>query len=200
MPERFAALVAEIRKTYGFTQEALARHLGVTFSTVNAWEAGRAVPQPRHRYRLEQMAKSGDRDVSHRDVLLVDPKQRTRQATARVLLDAAQALGVHIVIHEEPDDVLALVKIGLLRPSLTVFNLTQQSTAREHLRRLTSLPDGVGNIVIVDAHNDSNGTVQITVPRIQTIVGPFGLAEAGAALRQIDTPNTGSPWGELVSA
>jgi hypothetical protein len=146
------------------------------------------------------MAKSDNRDVSHRDVLLVDPKQRTRQATARVLLDAAQALGVHIVIHEEPDDVLALVKLGLLRPSLTVFKLAQQSTVREHLRRLTALPDAIGNIVLVDAHNDSNGTAQIAAPRIQTIAGPFGLAEAGAALRQIDTPNIGSSWGELVSA
>ena len=39
-----AAEVRAIRKALGFTQEEFARFLWVTFSTLNRWEAGRAVP------------------------------------------------------------------------------------------------------------------------------------------------------------
>jgi len=39
-----AAEVRGIRKALGFTQEEFARFLWVTFSTLNRWEAGRAVP------------------------------------------------------------------------------------------------------------------------------------------------------------
>jgi transcriptional regulator with XRE-family HTH domain len=41
-----AELVKQIRETRGLTQEALARELGVTFSTVNGWENGKHTPIP----------------------------------------------------------------------------------------------------------------------------------------------------------
>jgi len=50
-------LVAAIRRVTGRSQEALARDLGVSFATVNAWERGRARPVPRHRVALEEMGK-----------------------------------------------------------------------------------------------------------------------------------------------
>ena len=42
------AEVRKIRKAMGFTQEEFARFLWVTFSTLNRWEAGRAVPFGMH--------------------------------------------------------------------------------------------------------------------------------------------------------
>lgn len=42
MPE----LIKKIRELRGLTQEALARELGVTFSTVNGWENGKHTPMP----------------------------------------------------------------------------------------------------------------------------------------------------------
>ncbi len=39
-------LVRELRQEMGLTQEELAVSLGVTFSTVNRWENGRANPSP----------------------------------------------------------------------------------------------------------------------------------------------------------
>jgi transcriptional regulator with XRE-family HTH domain len=40
------ALIRNIRAARGLTQEALAREIGVTFSTVNGWENGRHRPIP----------------------------------------------------------------------------------------------------------------------------------------------------------
>jgi transcriptional regulator with XRE-family HTH domain len=40
------SLITSIRAARGLTQEALAREIGVTFSTVNSWENGRHRPIP----------------------------------------------------------------------------------------------------------------------------------------------------------
>jgi len=56
----FAALVREIRRTLGITQEQLARDLHVTFSTVNGWENGKHRPIPALVGRLVELA-----DASH---------------------------------------------------------------------------------------------------------------------------------------
>lgn len=48
MSNMTAAEVRKIRKALGFSQEDLARFLWVTFSTLNRWEAGRAVPFGMH--------------------------------------------------------------------------------------------------------------------------------------------------------
>jgi transcriptional regulator with XRE-family HTH domain len=40
------SLIRNIRTARGLTQEALAREIGVTFSTVNGWENGRHHPIP----------------------------------------------------------------------------------------------------------------------------------------------------------
>lgn len=50
------ALVKAIRRSRDLTQEQLARELGVTFSTVNAWENGRHRPIPALLAALERLA------------------------------------------------------------------------------------------------------------------------------------------------
>jgi putative transcriptional regulator len=45
-PASVAQLVRKIRELRNLTQEALARELGVTFSTVNGWENGKHTPMP----------------------------------------------------------------------------------------------------------------------------------------------------------
>ena len=49
-------LVRGIRESTGWTQEELARQIGVSFSTVNAWQRGRRNPHPYLRKRLEELA------------------------------------------------------------------------------------------------------------------------------------------------
>jgi putative transcriptional regulator len=56
------ALVKDLRKHLGLTQEQLAQELCVTFSTVNQWENGRRRPQPYLLKRLLKMKASIDND------------------------------------------------------------------------------------------------------------------------------------------
>ena len=46
MSQDIAKMILEIRIKNGWSQERLAQELGVSFSTVNAWERGRRSPQP----------------------------------------------------------------------------------------------------------------------------------------------------------
>lgn len=50
-----ARLVATLRSRRGLTQEQLAHELGVSFSTVNAWERGRSQPRRPRRLQLEEL-------------------------------------------------------------------------------------------------------------------------------------------------
>ena len=50
------SLIRNIRSVRGLTQEALAREIGVTFSTVNGWENGRHRPIPALITRLLDIA------------------------------------------------------------------------------------------------------------------------------------------------
>ena len=50
------SLVRGIRSARGLTQEALAREIGVTFSSVNGWENGRHRPIPALVARLLEIA------------------------------------------------------------------------------------------------------------------------------------------------
>ena len=48
-------LIREMRAHVGLTQEQLALHLGVTYSTMNRWENGRGNPSPLAIQKIEQM-------------------------------------------------------------------------------------------------------------------------------------------------
>jgi len=49
----FPALVKSIRKQLDFSQEDLARALGVSFATVNRWENGQAMPSKLAKAQLD---------------------------------------------------------------------------------------------------------------------------------------------------
>ena len=53
-------LIKEIRILTSLTQEQLAVHLGVTYSTVNRWENGRGKPSPLAMWRIEEMLQGMD--------------------------------------------------------------------------------------------------------------------------------------------
>jgi DNA-binding transcriptional regulator YiaG len=51
--------IKTIRFELGFTQEDLARKLGLTLSTVSKWEQGVTSPSPLAREKLEKFLKRG---------------------------------------------------------------------------------------------------------------------------------------------
>jgi CheY-like chemotaxis protein len=113
-----AELVAAIRRTSGSTQEALARRLGVSFPTVNAWERGRSSPRPNHRRQLEQLAE--ELGITTETMVLViddDP------ATGAIVDAAAQQVGAAITVESALDGWEGLVKCGSLRPALIFLDI-----------------------------------------------------------------------------
>jgi len=62
-PENFPAQLKAVRQQLGFSQEDLARALGVSFATVNRWENGKAAPSKLAKGAYEgycaKMAKQG---------------------------------------------------------------------------------------------------------------------------------------------
>ncbi len=57
-----AKLSRELRVLFGLTQEQLALHLGVTYSTINRWENGRGNPSPLAIQKIEQiLVRMGER-------------------------------------------------------------------------------------------------------------------------------------------
>lgn len=61
--------ISELRNRFGITQSELARRLGVTRSSVNAWELGFATPQLKH---IVEMSKIFGTTVD--EILNVSPK------------------------------------------------------------------------------------------------------------------------------
>jgi DNA-binding transcriptional regulator YiaG len=51
--------IKTIRLEFGFTQEDLARKLGLTLSTVSKWEQGVTSPSPLAREKLDRLLKKG---------------------------------------------------------------------------------------------------------------------------------------------
>ena len=56
-----AAGLKRIRKLHGWSQEDLARELGVSFATVNRWENGKTKPSRLAQDKIKQVANMGNR-------------------------------------------------------------------------------------------------------------------------------------------
>ncbi len=113
-----AELVAAIRRVGGDTQEALARRLGVSFPTVNAWERGRSSPRPDHRRALEQLAV--DLGItSEITVLVIDDDP----ATGAIIDAAAREVDPAITVESALNGWEGLVRCGSLRPALIFLDI-----------------------------------------------------------------------------
>jgi transcriptional regulator with XRE-family HTH domain len=86
-------LVKRIREANGDTQEGLARRLGLSYPTINAWERGRSAPTPRHRAKLESLAKDLG-IVSELIVLVIDDDPNTALVVESVAADVDTAVSV----------------------------------------------------------------------------------------------------------
>lgn len=80
MGHEIARLVKAIRRARNLTQEGLARELGVTFSTVNAWENGRHRPIRALLVALERLAPSPREEAGR---TRIRGEGRARAATRR---------------------------------------------------------------------------------------------------------------------
>ncbi len=111
-------LVAEIRRVTGETQEGLARRLGVSFPTVNAWERGRSTPRADRRRQLEELAS--ELGISAEvPVLVIDDDP----ATGAVVDAAAREVDSAITVESALSGWEGLVRCGSLRPRLIFLDI-----------------------------------------------------------------------------
>ena len=57
--DNIAAALKKLRQTRGWSQEDLARELGVSFATVNRWENGKTKPSRLAYEKINQIEKMG---------------------------------------------------------------------------------------------------------------------------------------------
>lgn len=137
-------LAAAIRRETGWSQEALARELGVSFATVNAWERGRSRPLPRHRVSLEEMGKRVG--VSRNLVVLVVDDDPAACAIVEGLL-ASSERSVNVVTTTSGSEGLLLC--GALKPDVLFLDILMPDIdGLEVARRVDRIP-GLERIRIV---------------------------------------------------
>lgn len=113
-----AELVARIRATSGDTQEGLARKLGVSYPTVNAWERGRSEPHADRRRALETLAASlGIR--AELAVLIIDDDP----VTAEIVRAAAVDVDAAVTVTAALDGWEGLIACGAIMPPLLLLDV-----------------------------------------------------------------------------
>lgn len=118
-------LVETIRSHAGLTQEGLARQLGVSFATVNAWERGRSEPRRTRRLALERLAESVVEPVTGRRaggevvVLVVDDDPVARHLVETMVRRAAAGSTVHLA----SGGIEGLLLCGAVRPDVLFLDV-----------------------------------------------------------------------------
>lgn len=111
-------LVARIRTTAGLTQEQLARQLGVSFPTVNAWERGRAEPRAYHRASLDAMAKAHG-IIQGLTVLIIDDDEDVAEMMASVI----EAYFEDVVVSIAASGTAGLLTCGAIKPDIVLLDV-----------------------------------------------------------------------------
>lgn len=151
---RTADLVAAIREKGRYTQEALARELGVSFATINAWERGRSIPRQTHVSSLETLASSLgiQTDLT---VLAIDDDP----AACAIIEGLVAGSGLPARVETTTDPTRGLILAGALDPDLLLLDIMMPDLdGFELARQLGEIPMiRVPVIVFVTAAADERG-------------------------------------------
>ncbi len=157
-----ADLVARIRERTGDTQEALARRLGVSFPTVNAWERGRSRPRALHRRKLEHLADEVgvDRGMT---ILVIDDDPVTSELVAAAATEVDTGISVEMAL----DGWEGLVKCGSLTPDLLFLDIMMPGLDGIEVAKRLPKMSGLGDLRVVFVTSS-------TEPSILERVGALG--------------------------
>ena len=144
-------LVSAIRHAGGYTQEALARELGVSFTTVNSWERGRSRPRRAHTLALKSLAHSLDirTDIS---VLIIDDDP----TACEVVEGLVKASKTHAEVYTATDPSEGLLLCGAVDPDVLLLDIMMpEINGFELAQRLEDLDlNHTSQIVFVTASTD----------------------------------------------
>lgn len=168
------------------TQEELARRLGVSFSTVNAWEAGRARPQPRHRRRLEDLVRDLAGGPAELEVLVVDDDELELRVIGQLVRDVADVLDLPVRVTAESDGMRALITLGRLQPSVAFVDVIMPGLDGFELADRIADLDGLSSqqLVLVTAGREPGIEAAAAERGLRLLDKPLEIRDIGAALRQ----------------
>jgi CheY-like chemotaxis protein len=169
-------LVSAIRKRAGLTQEALARNLGVSFATLNAWERGRSEPRASHRRSLEEMAIDIGVDGGLR-VLIVDDDPASRAVLAGILYGLPRDL----TVWSESNGTDGLLRCGAIRPDVMFLDIRMPGidgfAVAERVNQIGGLEDvriifntSLTDDTVLDRARRSGAVAVITKPNTPRLV------------------------------
>lgn len=178
-------LVSAIREIGGYSQEALARELGVSFATVNAWERGRSQPRPSHLRSLRSMAQSlGIRtDIM---VLAIDDDPSTCALIEGMVAGASTPASVKTTVDPFDAFILSgaldpdLILIDVMMPGIDGFDLAErlEDIRGERMPRLIFMTAASDDPEIIRRAEDSGHLL---------IAKPFGQDAIESLLQSVAT-------------
>ncbi len=175
-------LVSAIRERAGLTQEALARELGVSFPTVNAWERGRSCPRADH---LEALHEFAERVGIHRGItVLVIDDDPVSCAVLEGRLDATPIQVTTLVVENGFD---GLVMCGMHRPDLVLLDVLMPGIdGVEVARRLHVIPGLEETVVVfVTAATDPEILSRVRATGKQVLVKPVSQGDVDALVASV---------------
>jgi CheY-like chemotaxis protein/DNA-binding XRE family transcriptional regulator len=178
-------LVARIRAANGDTQEGLARRLGVSYPTINAWERGRSEPTARHRSTLDALATS--LGIVHEfSVLVIDDDP----VTAELVEAAAADVDAAVSVDSANDGWTGLIKCGAITPDLLFLDIMMPGIDGLEVARQLPTIEGLHDVRVIFVTASQSPEVLARAASLGTAVlhKPLELDDLTRAMRTLITP------------
>jgi CheY-like chemotaxis protein len=180
-------LVRTIRMKAGISQEELARRMGVSFASVNAWERGRTEPRAVHRMKLDEMAKEAGVRQGLTVIIIDDEPVVCELAEAMIRSVAPEAV---ITIATSGTD--GLLACGAVLPDLVLLDLRMPGLDGLEVADAMARRKGMEHTVLVFVTGTTGGEDRARAERVaaRVVTKPLRRAEMAAIVGLVDDAST----------
>lgn len=171
----------------GISQEELARRMGVSFASVNAWERGRTEPRAVHRMKLDELAS----DLGVRQglsVVVIDDEPDVCEL-AEVMLLTVEPLAVITTATSGTDGLLAC---GATLPDLVMLDLRMPGLDGLEVADAMSRVEGLARTVLVFVTGTTEGPDRDQAEKVAAAVvtKPLTRSDMVRLIALVDAPDT----------
>ena len=180
-------LVATIRMKAEISQEELARRLGVSFASVNAWERGRTEPRAVHRLKLDSMAADLGIRQGLNLVVIDDEPDVVELAEAMV-----RSIEPDAMITTATSGTDGLLACGALKPDLVLLDVMMPGLNGLEVAEAMSRVEGLEDTVLVFVTGASDAPVLEQAERVsaRVVVKPITRQVLLEVLSLVDGEDT----------
>ncbi len=171
----------------GISQEELARRMGVSFASVNAWERGRTEPRAVHRMKLDELA--GALGVRQGLTVVVIDDEPDVCELAKVMLLLAEPRAVVTTATSGTDGLLAC---GSTSPDLVMLDLRMPGLDGLEVADAMSRVEGLAHTVLVFVTGTTEGPDRDQAEQVAAavITKPLTRADMARLIALVDAPDT----------